>query len=205
MKSRNIIAISLLFFSGLVFAAQSPVVLLQQTSNELLTALKNDTQRNSQSLYGIVRKVLLPHVDLDMVSELAVNQPGNPYWNKASQAQREQFKKAFTWYITRTYSSALSTFRDEKINFSPRIINLGKDAQGRSIVQINSRVDQGNGQNVSLNYKLVQENGDWKVFDLIVDGISMVKSYNSQFASTLQNQGFAGLLQRLEEHNSKQS
>jgi len=159
----------------------------------MLSALKKTDNRNTQSLYRLVQTILLPHVDLNRMSQLVTGK----YWAQATPAQREAFKQQFTYFVTRTYSTALSSYTNEKVRFLP----IRGGANGDR-VQVNSLIDQSNGQSISVNYRLSLVNGQWKVYDLVVEGVSMVENYRSQFADILRTQGMSGLLQNLKSHNA---
>lgn len=179
--------------TGLAVSA-SPVDMLQQTTNQMLVSLQKTENRNAKSLYNLVQTILLPHVDLNRMSQLVIGK----YWVDATPAQREQFKQQFTYFVTRTYSTALSSYTNEKVRFMPVRGNSNGDR-----VQVNSVIEQSNGQNVSVNYRLLLTNGQWKVYDFIVEGVSMVENYRSQFSNILRTEGMDGLLKNLKSHNSK--
>jgi len=182
----------ILCISTLALAAPSPVDMLQGLSNQLLSSLSQITNRNDQALYGLVKKVLLPHVDLNGMSVLVVGK----YWAGATPTQRTQFEQEFTHFVTRTYSSALNSYQNEKVRFFP----IRGGVTGNR-VQVNSAIDQTNGQSVSVSYRLVLLGGSWKVYDFSVEGVSIVENYRSQFADVLRTNGLSGLIQRLQQQN----
>jgi phospholipid transport system substrate-binding protein len=188
-----ILLIVFLLSANLALAASSPVAMLQSVSNQMLAELNNTANRNDQALYRLVQRILLPHADLDLMSELVVD----GYWATATPSQRAQFKRQFTYYITRTYSSALSSYTNERVRFFP----IRGGVSGNR-VQVNSVVDQSSGQSISVSYRLILTGGQWKVYDFSVEGVSMVDNYRSQFASVLRTQGFQGLLNTLESRNA---
>lgn len=184
-----------LFGCGIAQAAQSPLDMLQQTSDQMLSALKQSSTRDTNTIYGIIKRILLPNVDLDTMSRSVV---GANYWNSATPQQRVEFKNEFTHFVAQTYSSALAAYKDEKIKFYP----IRGGVSGNR-VQVNSSIIQGNGQNIAVTYQLLQTNGQWKIYDFSVEGVSLIQNYRSQFADVLASQGFSGLLQRLHAHNSR--
>ncbi len=184
----------LLLLSLTAIGATSPVPMLQVTTEQMLAALKQTQNRNPQTLYGLVQRILLPHVDLDQMSEQVLGR----YWTEASPAQRVEFKHQFTFFVTRTYSTALASYSNEKVRFFPV-----RGGVAGSKVQVNSSIDQANGQTIAVTYRLMLENGQWKVYDFSVEGISLVQNYRSQFANTLRTQGMAGLINQLRSHNAK--
>ncbi|HVV68788.1 MAG TPA: ABC transporter substrate-binding protein [Gammaproteobacteria bacterium] len=184
----------LMLWSVFASAALSPPVeMLQNTTDQMLEGLKETSNRNTQSLYRLVRTILLPHADLDLMSQQVVGR----YWAQATPAQREEFKKQFTYFITRTYSTALSSYSNQKVKFYP--IRGGINGNR---VQVNSTIIQNNGQNITVSYRLNLNNGQWKVYDFSVEGVSLVENYRSQFADVLRTQGMEGLLDRLKSRNA---
>ena len=104
--------------TGVAIADESPLTMLQQTSDQMLSALKQNKaslKSNSSVIYGIVNRILLPHIDLESMSRSVV---GRTYWQQATPAQREEFKKLFTHQVTQTYSAALSSYQNEEVKFS---------------------------------------------------------------------------------------
>lgn len=193
-KLKSILLSFLLLFGTWAYAASSPVDMLQSVSNQMLSSLAKTTDRNDRALYSLVKRILLPHVDLNGMSELVVGK----YWAAASPAQRSQFQQEFTQFITRTYSNALSSYDNQKVRFFP--IRGGVSG---SRVQVNSAIDQNNGQSVSVSYRLTLMGGEWKVYDFSVEGVSIVENYRSQFADVLRTNGLSGLIQQLQQQNQR--
>lgn len=184
----------LLLVSGWAYAASSPVDMLQSTSTQMLNALSKVTDRNDQALYSLVRRILLPHVDLNGMSELVIGK----YWAGASASERAQFEQEFTHFVTRTYSTALASYSNEKVRFFP----IRGGISGNR-VQVSSAIDQKNGQSVSVSYRLVLLGGQWKVYDFSVEGVSIVENYRSQFADVLRTNGLSGLIAQLRQQNER--
>jgi phospholipid transport system substrate-binding protein len=184
-----------LCISSWVFAATSPVDMLQNTSNQLLGDLAKTTQRNDTILHNLVKRILIPHIDLNRMSALVVGK----YWSAASDAQRSQFEEEFTHFVTRTYSNALSSYSNEKVRFFPIRGGVKGDH-----AEVKSAIDQTNGESVAVSYRLILSGGEWKVYDFSVEGVSIVENYRSQFAEVLRSNGLTGLIQRLKQQNQGQ-
>jgi phospholipid transport system substrate-binding protein len=184
----------LLLMSSWAYAQTSPVDMLQNVSNQLLSSLSKMTDRNDRALYALVKSVLLPNVDLSSMSELVVGK----YWAAASPAERNQFEQEFIQFITRTYSNALSSYDNQKVRFFPI---RGGISGNRA--QVSSAIDQNNGQSVSVSYRVVLLDGQWKVYDFSVEGVSIVENYRSQFADALRTNGLSGLIKQLQQQNQR--
>ncbi len=186
-----------LFLMVSVALAQDPppLTVLQNTSHQMLQALKQNKanmKTNPGVIYRIVDRILLPHVDLDTMSRSVV---GRTYWNQATPAQQAQFKKLFTHQVVQTYSSALQSYNNEQVKFSPmRAYN-----PSASRVQVQSNIIRANGQNIPVSYRLLNVGGNWKVYDFSVEGVSLVQSYQAQFADTLSQGGMANLLSKMQQ------
>lgn len=189
------VAISLLVTSGAIVAQQSsPVAMLEQLTNQMLSALAQTKDRNPQTLYNLVRNILLPHSNLDLMSQQVIGK----YWAQATPEQRADFQKQFTYFMTRTYSTALSSYSNEKVRYFPI-----RGATGNR-VQVNSEIDQASGQSVAVSYRLARDGNQWKIYDFSVEGVSLIDNYRAQFADVLRTQGLEGLNQRLKARNSGQ-
>lgn len=194
MKIRAYFALLVFCFITSAALAQdpAPLAILKNTSSEMLSALKQNKaslRNNPAVIYHIVNTVLLPHVDLDTMSRSVV---GRNAWDSATPAQREDFKKLFTHQVTKTYSAALSSYHDERVEFFP----IRGGVTGNR-VQIQSEILRANGQKIPVSYRLVNLGGNWKVYDFSVEGVSIVTSYRSQFSSTLSQGGLASLLTKM--------
>jgi phospholipid transport system substrate-binding protein len=174
--------------------------MLKQTSASMLSALKENRaqlKNNPRLIHRIVTQILLPHVDLDSMSRAVV---GRSYWSQATSAQQQDFKKTFTDTVIRTYSTAISSYDEEQIKFYP----IRGFSGGQTQTQVRSDIVRKNGQVIPISYRLLLKNGRWLVYDFSVEGVSLVQSYQSQFAGVLSQNGFAGLLTRLKQHNQAQ-
>ena len=101
--------------------------------------------------------------------------------------------------MVHTYSSALAAYQDQTVKFFPLRGNL----DGQTHIQVNSQILQNGGPPITVNYRLVLEGGEWKVFDFSVDGVSMLESFRSQFATELSNGNLDALIKKLANHNSQ--
>ena len=117
---------------------------------------------------------------------------GRQAWSSASASERAEFSKAFTQLIVRTYSTPLSKYTDETIKFLPqRSKNEGRFAR------VDSLIIRSNGQNIPLSYSLINKNGQWKVYDLSVEGVSLLQSFHNQFGQILKNASMGELIQQM--------
>lgn len=192
-----IVAFIGLLFCTIVWAISSPVDLLQTTSNQLIATLQQNQatlKTKPQIVYNIVNQILLPHVDLEAMSRMAL---GRDEWQRANRAQQQAFTRQFKILLIRTYSSALAQYTDERVNFLP----LRGGFNGQPRVQVDSRIIRDSGPAINVSYRLLRVGEQWKLYDFSVDGISLVQSFRSQFAQELQQAGIDGLINKLAQHN----
>lgn len=181
----------------------SPAHLLKQTSDEMLATLQTyrpKIQEDPHYLFIIVNEVLTPHVDMEAVARLALGK----HWATASAAQRQRFTQEFTALLVRFYSLSLAEYLNlheipqDVIEFVP-----ARDRLSPQNSLIHTRVHPPHGKAIEVNYCLHQVGGEWKVFDVTVDGISIVTAYRSVFTSELRKHGVDGLIATLSDQNRR--
>ncbi|MCC6714067.1 MAG: ABC transporter substrate-binding protein, partial [Gammaproteobacteria bacterium] len=149
-------------------------------------ALKADTGR----LYGLVNELIIPHFDFEAASRLVLGR----HWRTASDEQRARFTEAFKQLLVRTYANALFQYADETIVFKP------SQTDGEHVV-VKTEVTQQGAHPIPVNYRMHQKNGEWKAYDVFVDGISLVVTYRGDFGSRVNQSGIDGLISDLEAKN----
>src|SRR3990167_7806846 len=190
------------FMLTTAFAQQTPdpMAMLKQTTDQLLANLKANKPKLKQNptfVYGLVNQILLPKVNVQVMSMSVL---GRNAWAQATPAQQTAFTKAFTTTVIKTYSSALNAYTNETIKFFP----IRGGYQGKQVLQVNSQVIRPDGPPVPISYSLVLQGSIWQVYDLSVEGISLLQSFRSQFSSQLaQGQTIAQVITDLQQHNAK--
>ena len=180
-----------------VLWAQSPVPMLENTASQIIATLKQNKpnlKQNHQLIYQAVEHYLLPNVDVNGMSRSVL---GREAWNKASTADRQEFTHVFTQLIIRTYANPLAEYTDETVKFLPQRGPI----DGR-FTRVNSVIIRSNGQNIPLSYSLVAKGDNWKIYDLSVEGVSLLQSFRSQFGQILQNSSMQDLIAQMRK-NSK--
>ncbi len=193
-----LIALMLLIAAPFCFAdVVSPATQLQQIANRMITQLEsNKSQLHSMNVIRrIVNQTLLPNVDMDRMSSSVVGRD----WRTATPAQRTQFEKEFSYLVTTTYASALSSYNGDKVNFQP----IRGDYATSQTLRVNSLIVRPNGQRIPITYDVLRNGNAWKVYDFSIEHVSMVQSYRSQFAGVLASGGMPALLARLQGHNKR--
>ncbi|MBA2649103.1 MAG: ABC transporter substrate-binding protein [Legionella sp.] len=179
-----------------VWSNTSPVPMLEQSANHIISTLK-DNKSSLKAHPDIINKAintyLVPHVDVAGMSRSVL---GRQVWNKATPLERAQFSQEFTRLVIRTYASPLAQYSDETVQFLP----LRGSLNGR-FIRVNSVIVRSSGQNIPLTYSMVTTKNEWKIYDLSVEGVSLLQSFRAQFAQALQNTSIKDVIKQM--HDKK--
>ncbi|MDR3490759.1 MAG: ABC transporter substrate-binding protein [Gammaproteobacteria bacterium] len=189
---------SLMFVSMPARAASDPVNMLNSIADQLISKLKANKatlKTNRSYVYSLANQIVVPHAAVD---EMAKRVLPPQTWNHATASERSQFSSQFTTLLVHTYASALADYNDQTIHFYP--VRGGYD--GKNTVQVNSNIERTDGPEISVNYKLVLRGSQWKLYDMSVEGVSMLESFRSQFADSLAKGDMQSLIRDLRAHNS---
>ena len=175
-----------------------PQTLIKTSSDRMLKALKENKatiEKNPSFVYGLVDKILLPNFDFSKMSKLALGKN----WRKASKAQRERFIGEFRLLLVRTYSIAMLEFTDGDIVFLPFRGDLAKKK-----VKVKMEIARPNGPTIPMALSMyLNKQKKWMVYDVKIDGISLVTNYRSTFATEIRNDGMDKLIENLSTRNQK--
>jgi len=175
-----------------------PQTLIKTSSDRMQKALKENKatiEKNPSFVYGLVDKILLPNFDFSKMSKLALGKN----WRKASKAQRERFIGEFRLLLVRTYSIAMLEFTDGDIVFLPFRGDLAKKK-----VKVKMEIARPNGPTIPMALSMyLNKQKKWMVYDVKIDGISLVTNYRSTFATEIRNDGMDKLIENLSTRNQK--
>jgi phospholipid transport system substrate-binding protein len=173
--------------------------MLEHSADEIIATLKKNKgqlKQNHQIIHQAVQQYLLPNVD---VTGMARSVLGREAWMKASLADRQEFTRSFTDLVIRTYANPLAEYSGETVKFMP--VRGSLDSR---FIRVNSVIIRPNGQKIPLAYGLVSKNNQWKIYDLSVEGVSLLQSFRSQFGQILQNSSMQELIVEMRKNsNSK--
>ena len=176
-------------------ADKAPDLLVRDVTNEVLEIVRADKAIQAGDTRRVIELVdakVLPHFDFRRMTMLAVGRD----WRQASAEQQTRLTDAFRTLLVRTYSNALTQYRDQRIEFRP-----SRFAPADTRVQIRTEVVQTGAQPIGIDYMLEKGEQGWKVFDVIVAGVSLVTNYRSSFGQEIARGGIDGLIRSLEERN----
>ena len=174
-------------------AQSSPIPMLESSANHILAELKakqSHLKTDPQIINQAIESYLLPHVDIEGMSRSVL---GREIWSAASPDQKQAFSRVFTKLIIHTYASPLAEYSGETVHFMP----LRGEAEGR-FIRVNSLINRPNGQQIGLSYNLVFKSGSWKIYDLSVEGISLLQSFKLQFADILKLGSMKDLIRQMQ-------
>ena len=143
-------------------------------------------------LVAVIEAKVLPHFNFTAMTALAMGQN----WAKASPEQRKQLTEEFRTLLVRTYASALAAYSEQKFDFRP----LRAKATDTDVT-VNVRVLQPGAQPVTLDYSMERTANGWKVYDVMVAGVSLVANYRTEFANSVRASGVDGLIRELQAKN----
>jgi len=183
-----------LMFSSIASATVSADVFVKSIADDVITILKKDKdlQSDPEKVYALAEDKILPNFNFDRVSRLVL---GKNY-TKASKEQQEAFQKEFRTLLIHTYASALSKYRNQVIEYKPL-----RDVTDPNQVVVKTLILQPGGQPLGVDYSLEQSGDAWKVYDIVIEGVSLVTNYRGQFSAEIRQGGMDGLIQRISEKN----
>ena len=187
--------VSLFAAVGIANAEMAPDVLVKQTADDVLTIIKNDKEiqaGNQQKLHGVIEEKILPNFDFDRVCRMVLGKN----WKTATPEQQAIFQKEFRSLLLRTYSSALSKYKDQVIEYKP----MRYEADEKN-VSVKTLILQPGGQPIAVDYSLVKGSAGWKVYDIVIENASLVTNYRSQFSNEIRQNGLDSLNKKLTDKN----
>ena len=181
-------------FSAAVAANENPSMVVSQTSEQVRTILMRENGTNTDAIRSEVQEILYPRFDFTRMTALAVGK----HWKQASDTQKQALVDEFRTLLTRTYFSTMLRYRDARIDVKPDVLleNEGKEATVKSAVQVANQQAP-----VLIDYVLYHTDAGWKVFNVTVEGASLVTVYRNQFGEEVNKGGIDGLIQSLRNKN----
>ncbi|MEA3194249.1 MAG: phospholipid transport system substrate-binding protein [Betaproteobacteria bacterium] len=184
-----------LLFVPAVAQDTPPDVLVKAVTLEVVELIAKDKEirgGNRAKLIGLINDKVLPHFNFNSMTALAMGQS----WNKATPEQKKRITDEFKTLLVRTYASALAAYSDQKFDFRPlRAKPTDTD------VMVNVRVLQPGTQPVPIDYSMEKTPSGWKVYDVMVGGVSLVANYRTEFNNLVRESGVEGLIKNLSAKN----
>jgi len=170
-------------------------VFVKGVADDVLTIVKKDKDiqnGDQEKIFALAEEKILPNFNFDHVCRLVLGKN----FSKASKEQQDAFQREFRTLLIRTYASALSKYRNQTIEYKP-IRDVSDDKQ----VTVKTQILQPGGQPIAVDYTLEQMGDVWKVYDITIEGVSLVTNYRGQFSNEVRQGGMDGLIQKLVDKN----
>ena len=192
----------LVLLSALLFAANAPAqeatapdVLIRTVTNEVLDIVRKDKDIQSGSTKKateLIEAKVLPHFSFTRMTQLALARD----WRQANAAQQKVLTDEFRALLVRTYSKALTEYKNQTIDFKPL-----KAQPADTDVRVRTEIKQSGAKAIELDYSLEKTAAGWKVYDIEVAGVSLVTNYRTSFANEVRDGGIDGLIKTLQAKN----
>lgn len=173
----------------------APDAMVKAVTDEVLDILRKDKDIQSgstQKAMALVETKVLPHFNFQRMTAQAVGKD----WRQASPAQQKTLSEEFRTLLVRTYSNALTAYKNQSVDFKPL-----KMAAGDTDVTVRTQIRQPGAKPIGIDYALEKNTSDWKVYDVVIADVSMVTSYRDQFRQEIASGGLEGLIKSLQAKN----
>jgi phospholipid transport system substrate-binding protein len=203
MKRILALAFALLFAQFIFIEAAAaqqdmkPDELVKKVTDDVLAAVKTDKQLaagDKQKALKLAEEKILPLVDFQEATRLAVGRA----WQQANPEQKKKLVDEFRSMLVRTYSGAIQAYQGQTMKVQP----LRMKPDDTDVTVHNQYIRAGGGKPVQLDYQMHKTEQGWKIYDIVVEGVSLVLTYRSEFDSVVKQQGIDGLIKRLADKNT---
>jgi phospholipid transport system substrate-binding protein len=193
--------VGMLLFIGLAVAPfmaraeMAPDELARNTTNDVIRIVLADKdlkKGDNRKVYDLVEAKILPHFDFEQMTKLAVA----TNWKQATPTQQTALVEQFKALLVRTYAASISSVADYKIDYKPLRMKVGD-----TDVTVSSEVSKPGSPPIPIDYRMEKDGKEWKVYDVLVDNVSLVTVYRRSFASEVKRGGIDGLIQTLAKRN----
>jgi len=185
--------LALLFALGAPAQQGAPDALVKNAVNDVLGVIKQN--RDQSTLIDLAEKKVVAHFDFRQMTQLALGRS----WSQATPAQQDALERAFRTLLVRTYTAALSQSSGEtRVEVKPAVLKVGDvETVVRTLAYEPGR------KPVQIDYRMRNASGGWKVYDVVVENLSLVTNYRSSFQSEVARSGIDGLIRTIEAKNQK--
>jgi phospholipid transport system substrate-binding protein len=176
----------------------APDLLARSVTDDVLKIIRSDKELqsgNQRKTADLIETKIAPHFEFTSMTRLAMGRN----WSQASAEQRKALIQEFRVLLIRTYTTAFTQYRDQVIEYRPL-----KLAPEETDVVVKSLIKQAGGQPVAVDYRMEKTDRGWKVYDVKIEGISLVENYRGNFNSEIQRNGIDGLIKSITEKNKSQ-
>jgi len=191
----TLLLLPFVLFASPVHAQEAPDALVKRVAEETLSAIRADKDLqagNPAKVKQLIESKLLPHFDTARMTALAMGRN----WRAATPEQQKRLTEEFQTLLIRTYSNALTNYRDNTMNYKPLRANPG-DTE----VIVRTEVTRPGQAPVQIDYSMEKKPEGWKAYDVVVAGVSLVTNYRDEFNDAVKSSGVDGLIKTLADKN----
>jgi len=194
---RSLFLLFLFLFAGPALAQElGPEELVKKVTNDVLAAIKSDKQLaagDKQKALKLAEEKILPLVDFQEATRLALGRA----WREANPEQKKKLVSEFRSMLVRTYSNAIEAYQGQTMKVLP-----SRNKPGDTEATVRNQYIRPGGKPVQIDYQMHKTGEGWKIYDITVEGISLVLTYRSEFDAVVKQHGIDGLIKRLREKNT---
>jgi len=171
---------------------QDPVLMLQEITDNVINTLNvneefindNSSKNMNKQVYGVINQYIIPNIDLIEMSRWIM---GKIVWQKSTKEEKNKFINAFKYLLIGHYYITLNDYKKHDLKFLPI---KEKDLTKKKYIIVNSTIkNKINNKILYIDYRLINRNGKWKVYDIVVEGVSLLKAYQSQLKNQIRKYG----------------
>src|SRR5688572_12903924 len=192
----KLLAVLLFLPLGALAQDLGPEELVKKITEDVLAAVKSDKQLaagDRQKVVKLAEEKILPHVDFEEATRLAVGRG----WAQATPEQKKKLVQEFRNMLVRTYSNAIGAYEGQTMKVQPSRVKPGD-----TDVTVHNQFIRPGGKPVLIDYAMRKTDQGWKIYDIVVEGVSLVLTYRSEFDAVVKQDGVDGLIKRLGQKNA---
>jgi phospholipid transport system substrate-binding protein len=175
----------------------SPTQVIETSVEQLLAALvaeRDAINEHPEKLYALVNEIVVPHLDIERMARIVLGK----HWRQASSGESQRFIEEFRGVLVRTYATSLQAYADQEINVLSQ-----EDPGDTQTAAVRVEIHRPGQAVLPLTFHMHNSDGKWMVYDLKIEGISLVANFRSQFSSLIRAQGLEALIAQLADRNQQ--
>jgi len=192
-----VMSFCMIFAMG-AYAQDEATVMLKGVADRLIAKLNSDKAKidsDPDHIVTLVDTIIMPVTDFELIAKHVLG----VHWRNATDSQRQRFLKEFKLMLVVTYMAAFRDYKDQTVDFTGQ----RSDPENPNRVEVRTLIKEPGAAPIPVNYRLMNENGSWKVYDFNVDGVGLTSSFRSQFNNAIQKKGLDAVLADMAERNKK--
>ena len=191
MIKKTSILLAFLLTANIAFSSDTPDGFLKDSVEEislLVSQYKDRFETDEEFLRDKMNSTVMPKLDIQLMSKIIL---GKKIWTNLTESQKDEFVEAFKYRMTSTYMKSITAFDGEKVVFLPY-----EPGKRENIAFVKSKYLIPGGD-ISVDYRLIKKSNEWKVYDIVFDGISLMKNYRADFREHVSQSGIDSLITSL--------